>query len=82
MPNTLKNIVSEVDSHSLVINYNCKTDHVIFSIADFSGNVIMRGNCHEVVDNTLNISSLPQGLYMLCIIDGDSLVKARFQKNQ
>ena len=81
MKNAVENIVSEIDNRNLVINYNCKTDHVLFSIADFTGNVMMRGDCHEVVDNTLDISSLPEGMYMLCIIDGDSLIKARFQKN-
>jgi len=80
MVNAVTDIILEINKHALVVNYECATNHVIYSIADYSGNVVARGNCKSVEDNTLDISMLSKGIYMLCIIDGDRLVKARFEK--
>jgi hypothetical protein len=82
MVNAATDIILEINKQALVVNYECATDHVLYSIADYSGNVVARGNCNDVENNSLDISMLPKGTYMLCIIDGDSLVKTRFEKLQ
>ena len=74
-------IVSVHQNAVLEVNYHCKTNQVSYSIADYVGNVIMRGNYDCLIGNKLDIASLSKGAYTLCIIDGDSLIKTRFQKN-
>jgi len=81
MTNATLDIISEITNNELTISYECKTNHVLYSIADFGGNVIKRGDCHSVENNKLSISDLNKGIYMLCIIDGDVLLKRRFEKN-
>ena len=81
MTNTKSNIVSVVDNAKLQLNYTCKTKHVLYSIADFVGNIMKRGDYNCIIDNHLDIEDIPTGIYMLCIIDGDSLTKVRFLKN-
>jgi hypothetical protein len=66
----------------LEVNYLCKTKQVSYCIADFGGNVLMRGDYKCLTENKLSINILPKGIYTLCIIDGDSLIKARFLKDQ
>jgi len=80
MVNAATDIILEINKQALVVNYECATDHVLYSIADYSGNVVARGNCSDVPDHKLDISMLSKGIYILCIIDGDKLVKARFEK--
>lgn len=75
-------IISSINNEQLEINYLCKTAQVSYSIADFGGNVIKRGNYNCILENKLPIIDLPKGMYTLCIIDGDQLSKTRFQKNQ
>lgn len=82
MANATIDIISPTDNKELRINYECRTDRTVFSIADFDGNVVKRGDCHDVKDGRLDISDLSRGQYTFCIIDGDNLIKARFQKNQ
>lgn len=72
-------IVSNNDK-ILEINYLCKTEQVTYSIADFVGNVIKRGDFNCLTNNQLLIHDLSKGIYTLCIIDGDCLNKERFQK--
>lgn len=79
-PATL-NMISSVNNDTLELNYQCRTEHVTFSIADFVGNVIKRGNYNCIENNKLVIEELPKGTYTLCIIDGDTLSKKRFDKN-
>ncbi len=74
-------IIFKISSQDLVINYSCNTPQVSYSIADFGGNVIKRGSYNCIENNTLGIEDLPKGMYTLCIIDGDQLSQARFQKN-
>ena len=74
-------IISVHNNSVLEVNYHCKTNQVSYSIADFVGNVIMRGDYDCLVDNRLDIANLSKGSYTLCIIDGDTLTKIRFQKN-
>lgn len=74
-------MISSVNNTALELNYQCKTTHVTFSIADFVGNVMKRGDYNCIVNNKLIIEELPKGTYTLCIIDGDQLCKSRFQKN-
>jgi hypothetical protein len=62
----------------LEIHYTCRTRQVSYSIADFGGNVLIRGNFKHLVDNRLSVAQLKKGLYTFCIVDGDSLVKNRF----
>ena len=76
------NIISSINNEQLELNYLCKTTQVSYSIADFGGNVIKRGNYSCILENKLIIADLPKGMYTLCIIDGDQLSKTRFQKNQ
>lgn len=70
-----------INNNSLELDYLCKTSQVIYSIADFGGNVIKRGDFNCISNNILPIQELPKGMYTLCIIDGDELCKSRFQKN-
>ena len=74
-------MISSINSTILELNYLCKTPQVTYSIADFGGNVIKRGNYNCIENNKLPIEELPKGLYTLCIIDGGELRKSRFQKN-
>jgi hypothetical protein len=66
----------------LEFKYSCKTDQVSYCIADFAGNVIMRGQFDNLDKNKISISKLQRGMYTLCIVDGDTLVKNRFLKDQ
>ena len=81
MPKAIVDIITVIDNSALELHYVCTTKHVIFSIADFVGNIVKRGRYDCITDNRLDITDLPRGFYMLCIIDGDSLTKARFVKN-
>jgi hypothetical protein len=74
-------LISIVNNEVLELNYLCKTPQVIYSVADFAGNVLMRGNYNCLENNKLSITGLPKGMFTLCIIDGDSLTKAHFQKD-
>jgi len=74
-------LISIVNNEVLELNYLCKTPQVIYSVADFAGNVLMRGNYNCTESNKLSITGLPKGMFTLCIVDGDSLTKARFQKD-
>jgi len=74
-------IISQVSTTNLTISYECQTDRVLYSIADFGGHLLKRGSCHDVKDNTIDISDLPKGNYTMCIIDGAELIKERFQKD-
>ena len=74
-------MISSIKGNALELNYSCKTPQVTYSIADFGGNVMKRGNYNCIENNTLIIEELPKGTYTLCIIDGDELCKSRFQKN-
>jgi len=74
-------MISSINNDSLELNYLCKTPQVTYSIADFGGNVMKRGDYNCIENNTLFIDELPKGMYTLCIIDGDELSKSRFQKN-
>ncbi len=65
----------------LELNYLCNTERVSYSVADFNGYVIKRGNFDSLENNKLSIDDLPKGVYILCIIDGEELSKTRFQKN-
>lgn len=60
-------------------SHMCKTTHATYCIADYGGNVLRRGDYKS--ENKISISDLPAGMYTLCIIDGDTLVKTRFHKN-
>ncbi|MCX6294608.1 MAG: hypothetical protein NTX97_00850 [Bacteroidetes bacterium] len=75
-----ENIISCVNNGVLELQYLCKTSHVTYSISDFGGNVMKRGDYNCLENNTLFIEELPKGFYTLCIIDGDQLIKNRFQK--
>ncbi|HLC84140.1 MAG TPA: hypothetical protein VJI69_09935 [Bacteroidia bacterium] len=74
-------MISSVNSSALELNYQCQTEQVTYSIADFVGNVMKRGDYNCVKNNKLIIEELPKGTYTLCIIDGDQLSKSRFEKN-
>ncbi len=74
-------MISSVNNTTLELNYLCKTTQVTYSIADFGGNVMKRGEYSCLKNNKLLIEELPKGTYTLCIIDGDQLCKSRFQKN-
>jgi hypothetical protein len=74
-------MISANDNNVIELNYLCKTPQVTYSIADFGGNVIRRGDFNCITDRKLPIADLPAGMYTLCIIDGDQLSKSRFRKN-
>jgi hypothetical protein len=75
-------IISLTVQNTLAINYFCKTEHVIYCIADFGGNVLMRGKYECLEENHISVKDLPKGTYTFCIIDGDLLTKAPFLKDQ
>ena len=79
MKNATMDIITQVSTNNLTIGYECKTDRVLYSIADYGGHLLKRGSCHDVIDNTIDISDLPKGNYTMCIVDGSELIKARFQ---
>lgn len=74
-------MISSINNDTLEINYLCKTTQVTYSIADFGGNVMKRGDYNCVKNNKITIEELSKGTYTLCIIDGDQLSKMRFDKN-
>lgn len=73
-------IIESVTSQELKLNYMCKTSHVNYSISDIMGNIIQNGNYDCLIDSTVPIHDLSPGMYLLCIIDGDSFSKIRFKK--
>jgi hypothetical protein len=81
MTMTVTEMISSIKNDILELNYLCKTKQVSYSIADYCGNVLMRGSYDCTIMNKLSITSLPKGMYMICVIDGDILSKARFEKN-
>lgn len=81
MPNAATEIASIIDNAYLELNYQCKTPQVSYSIADYVGNIVLRGSYDCIINNKLDVQELARGVYMLCIIDGDSLIKTRFMKN-
>lgn len=74
-------MITTVNNNNLELDYKCQTSQVTFSIADFGGNVMKRGEYNCLENNKLTIEELPKGTYTLCIIDGDQLSKKRFDKN-
>ncbi len=74
-------MITTVNKNDLELDYECQTSQVSFSIADFGGNVMKRGDYNCIESNKLTIEELPKGTYTLCIIDGDQLSKSRFEKN-
>jgi hypothetical protein len=78
----LADIISSISSEVLELQYHCKTSQVTYSIADFGGNVMKRGDFNCIENNKVSIRELSKGIYTLCIIDGDQLCKTRFQKNE
>lgn len=78
---TILDMILSVNNTTLELNYLCKTTQVTYSIADFVGNVMKRGEYNCIENNKLKIEELPKGTYTLCIIDGDQLSKKRFEKN-
>jgi hypothetical protein len=81
MPTHAYNIISATTNEFLEINYLCKTKHVTYSISDFGGNVMLRGDFNCIEKSRLFITELSKGMYTLCIIDGDELTKTSFKKN-
>lgn len=81
MTNATHEIASIIDNSFLELNYQCKTAQVSYSIADYVGNIVLRGSYDCIINNKLEVKDLSKGVYMLCIIDGDSLTKVRFMKN-
>lgn len=71
-----------INNETIEINYSCKTEQVNYCIADFGGNVLMRGdyNCDLNNLSRVSIKKMTKGLYTFCIIDGDSLTKILFHK--
>ncbi len=74
-------LVSVTDNEVLELNYSCRTTRVTYSIADLTGNIVLKGlfNCQE--KNSIPIQKLPRGFFMLYIVDGGSLIRTHFQKN-
>ena len=81
MTTATMDMISSINNNSLELNYQCQTEQVTYSIADFGGNVMKRGDYNCIENNKLIIEELPKGTYTLCIIDGDQLSKKRFEKN-
>lgn len=81
MKNATSEIISIVENAVLEVNYLQKNKSVVYSIADFIGNIVQRGNFNEGKNKRLDIQSIPKGMYTLFIIDGDCLTKVRFNKN-
>ncbi len=74
-------MASSENNEELKIDYSPQTEQVTYSVADFVGNVIKRGDYSSLIENKLTIEDLPKGNYMLCIVDGDNLFKTFFSKN-
>jgi hypothetical protein len=81
MGNATSEIITVIDNAALELHYMCQTKHVSYSIADCDGYIVKRGSYDCIIDNKLPIADIPKGFYVLCIIDGDLLTKARFRKN-
>ncbi len=74
-------MIVAIKNEVLELDYSCKTNSVSYSIADFVGNVIKRGDYDCLQENKLAINDLKKGIYMLCIVDGEHINKASFQKD-
>jgi hypothetical protein len=73
-------ILLKEKAEEIVLDYTPQTHQVSYSIADFSGNVLLRGELRN--EKKIHIGSLKKGMYTLCIVDGDKLIKNRFHKDQ
>jgi hypothetical protein len=79
---TATDIISFGEEKLLEVNYICRTQQVSYCIADFGGNVLMRGDFKGLMESKISVKHLPNGKYTFCIIDGDKLIKAPFLKGQ
>jgi len=82
MQSAVKDICFIEDREYLVFNYACRTSQVTYSVADFGGNVLIRGDFKCLEANKIPIRTLRSGLYTLCIVDGDQLVTNRIKIDQ
>jgi hypothetical protein len=69
-----------IEREFVEFTYACKTKQATWCIADFSGNILKRDQYRS--GQKLSIAGLPKGFYTFCIVDGDTLIKTRFQKDQ
>jgi hypothetical protein len=78
----LKEVLLNTDTpaEELRFDYQCQTPKSSFSICDLMGNELISGRFIESEHHSIPVHQLGTGLYMLCIIDGDQLIKKRFRK--
>ncbi len=81
MQTSTADIIVSNDNKELKLNYLCETPQVNYSISDLFGSIIKCGDYDCLVDNTVPIFDLAEGMYQLCIIDGDKFCKTRFKKS-
>jgi hypothetical protein len=82
MQTAIKDIYFIEDRKYLVFNYDCRTSQVTYSVADFGGNVLIRGDFRCLQENKIPIRNFRAGLYTLCIVDGDQLITNRIKIDQ
>jgi len=79
---TPTDFISFLHADVLELKHACKTAQVSYSVADVAGNVLLKGTYNCSGKNEISIAKLPRGFFTVCIVDGDSMVKSHFQKDQ
>lgn len=78
------NVFPNPSSDIINIRYKPKTNHSIVEIIDITGRKVMfyKNRIFGWHEKQINISTLPQGLYLLKVTDGELQLTKRFVKNQ
>ena len=70
-----------ITGKELSLNYEQLTNKCLWSIFDLSGVEICKGNLDGRPPHKISVEILSEGLYQLCVIDGDNLRSTKFRIN-
>ena len=79
--NNLLNLYPNPAKNTLNLNFESSTQNVKVEIYDVLGNIIIKHR-HSQPTSGINISDLPNGLYVLRVFDGDKTHSRTFKKVQ
>jgi len=63
----------------LTLQYEPRTSMAVCSISDIHGSVHCQGKLEEKDSITHCVKELPEGVYILCIVDGEDMIKQQFR---
>ena len=63
----------------LTLNYKPRTSMAVCSVSDVHGSILCTGKLNENDTMTHCIKDLQKGIYILCIVDGEDMIKKQFR---